>query len=67
MMPITTVSTITTTITTTTAIVSRGSSDNVVLYVYKRMIWLLVCNANVFQVLALGEISVSSYKSIVFG
>jgi hypothetical protein len=49
MMPITTVSANATTITATTitVIVSSGSSDNAVLYVYKRMSWLLVCNANV--------------------
>ena len=45
MMPITTVCTTTTT--TTIVIVSSGSSENAVLYVYKRMIWLLVFNANI--------------------
>ena len=42
MLPITTVST-----TTTTVIVSSRSSGNAVLYVYKLMSWLLVCDANV--------------------
>jgi len=62
-MPITTVSTTTT---ITTAIVSSRSSDNAVLYVHKRMSWLLVCNANVSSVCAMRDKCVI-IKSIVFG
>jgi len=61
MMPITAVST-----TTAIVIVSSGISDNAVLYVHKRMSWLLVCNANVSSACAMKDKCVI-IKSIVFG